>query len=101
MCKIGIVMRWEEDVNSDMIRRLPAGEKLEILKPGADPKGRPFMVKDSKGNQGWISALNQKGTYVVEVKQRGDQSFYTALQAFANDVDRSNTPASAAYQPNS
>eukprot|EP00435_Cladocopium_sp_Y103_P072716 s194_g41.t1 len=71
VCKIGIVMRWEEDVNSDMIRRLPAGEKLEILKPGADPKGRPFMVKDSKGNRGWISALNQKGTYVVEVKQRG------------------------------
>jgi len=59
------------------------------------------MVKDSKGNRGWISALNQKGAFVVEVKQRGDQSFYTALQAFANDVDRSNTAAPAAYRPNS
>jgi hypothetical protein len=29
------------------------------------------IPSSAQGNQGWISALNQKGTYVVEVKQRG------------------------------
>lgn len=29
------------------------------------------QVATPQGNRGWISALNQKGAFVVEVKQRG------------------------------
>eukprot|EP00435_Cladocopium_sp_Y103_P045398 s95_g13.t1 len=96
LCKTSVVMRREEDMNSDMIRRLPAGEELEILKSGTEPTGRRFMAKDSQGNKGWISALSKEGTILLEVTQRGNQSLYVGTgQALGGDGDRTDTANAA------
>lgn len=81
-------------MGSDMVRRLPTGEELEILKSGTEATGRRFMAKDSQGNKGWISALSKEGTILLEVTQRGNQSLYVGTgQALGGDADRADTAA--------
>eukprot|EP00435_Cladocopium_sp_Y103_P071325 s194_g37.t1 len=55
-CKDGVVMRWEEDPNSEIIRRLPAGEKLEILKPGTYPTGALNPCTRNNGALEWLKS---------------------------------------------
>jgi len=89
VCTTTVVMRRDEDTNSELMWRLPVGEELEILKSGTEPTGRRFMAKDSKGNKGWISAFSKEGHVLLEVTQRGTQSLFVgAGQALGGDADR-------------
>lgn len=85
-------------MNSEMVRRLPTGEELEILESGTEATGRRFMAKDSQGNKGWISALSKEGTILLEVTQRGNQSLYVGTgQALGGDgSDRPDARAAGA-----
>lgn len=60
-----VTMRKEEPMDSEIVHRLPAVTRVDVLEEGTEPKGRRIRVCDNQGHTGWVSITSMAGLILI------------------------------------
>eukprot|EP00446_Apocalathium_sp_SHHI-4_P071024 CAMPEP_0177565660 /NCGR_PEP_ID=MMETSP0369-20130122/74259_1 /TAXON_ID=447022 ORGANISM="Scrippsiella hangoei-like, Strain SHHI-4" /NCGR_SAMPLE_ID=MMETSP0369 /ASSEMBLY_ACC=CAM_ASM_000364 /LENGTH=538 /DNA_ID=CAMNT_0019053013 /DNA_START=53 /DNA_END=1666 /DNA_ORIENTATION=+ len=71
-----VVVREHEMLceGSPILRRLPAGAHVQVLRLGSDPGGRRVFVRDEYGIDGWASVVSMEGGRLLRPARSRGQS---------------------------
>mmetsp|Transcript_132130 Transcript_132130/g.422731 ORF Transcript_132130/g.422731 Transcript_132130/m.422731 type:complete len:555 (+) Transcript_132130:188-1852(+) len=71
-----VVVREHEILceGSPILRRLPAGAHVQVLRMGSDPGGRRVFVRDEYGIDGWASVVSMEGGRLLRPARSRGQS---------------------------
>eukprot|EP00444_Apocalathium_aciculiferum_P003241 CAMPEP_0183394718 /NCGR_PEP_ID=MMETSP0370-20130417/8792_1 /TAXON_ID=268820 /ORGANISM="Peridinium aciculiferum, Strain PAER-2" /LENGTH=318 /DNA_ID=CAMNT_0025575183 /DNA_START=143 /DNA_END=1095 /DNA_ORIENTATION=+ len=71
-----VVVREHEMLceGSPILRRLPAGAQVQVLRLGSDPGGRRVFVRDDYGIEGWASVVSMEGGRLLRPTRSRGQS---------------------------
>ena len=93
--KLLVGVHQDQDLNSAIIKVLPTGTKLEVVKRD----GELALIKDPEGTSGWVDAayLMEEVPASVRVKALTDENaaLTAKLNAPASSTDGTNAPTSA------
>lgn len=93
--KLLVGVHQDQDLNSAIIKVLPTGTKLEVVKRD----GELALIKDPEGTSGWVDAayLMEEVPATLRVKTLTDENaaLNAKLTAAASSTDDANAPTSA------